>query len=63
MTYYRLFAIFCENANMKEKIEDTKRVIRSCKSKKDRQYTGQKKKDKQLSTKHYTENCQLGVIR
>ena len=26
------------------------------KSKKDRQYNGHKKKDKQRSTKHYTEN-------
>jgi hypothetical protein len=36
---------------MKEKIEDTKRVIKSCKSKKDRQYSGQKKKDKTLHRK------------
>ena len=39
----------------KEKFEDTKRVTRSRKSQKDRQYNGQKKKDKQWSTKHYTE--------
>jgi hypothetical protein len=39
-----------------EKFEDIKGVIRSRKSKKDRQYNGQKKKDKQRSTKHYTEN-------
>ena len=42
--------------------EDTKGVIRSRKSKKDRQYNGQKKrrqKDKQYSTKHYTENYRL----
>jgi len=38
------------------KVEDTNRVIRSGKSKKDRQHNGQKKKDKQLSTKHCTEN-------
>jgi len=35
--------------------EDAKRVIRSCKLK-DRQYNGQKKKDRQWSIKHYTEN-------
>jgi hypothetical protein len=34
--------------------EDTKGVIRIHKSK-DRQHTGQNKKDKQRSTKHYTE--------
>ena len=42
-----------------EEFEDTKGVIRSRKSKTDRQYNGQKKKrqkDKQRSTKHYTEN-------
>jgi len=33
-----------------EDLEDTKRVIRICKSKKDRQHNGQK--DKQRSTKH-----------
>ena len=32
----------------------TKGVIRICKSKKDRQHNGQKKKDKQRSTKRYT---------
>jgi hypothetical protein len=36
------------------KDEDTKGVIRSRKSKKDRQHNG--RKDKQRSTKHYTEN-------
>ena len=35
-----------------KKFEDTKGVIRSCKSKKERQYNCQKKKDKQRSTKH-----------
>jgi len=39
-----------------EKFEDTKGVIRSHKSKKYRQQNGQKKKDKQRSTKYYTEN-------
>jgi hypothetical protein len=34
-----------------EKFEDTKGVIRSRKSKTDRQHNGQKKKDKQRSTK------------
>ena len=42
-----------------EKFEDAKEVIRSHRWKKDRQYNGQNKKgqkDKQRSTKHYTEN-------
>ena len=42
-----------------EMFEDTKRIIRSCISKNDRQYNGQKKKrpkDKQQYTKHYTDN-------
>ena len=40
-----------------QKLEDIKGVIRSRKSKQDRQHNGQKKKDKgQWSTKHYTEN-------
>ena len=38
------------------KLEDTEWVIRSRKSKKDRQYNDQKKSDKQQSTKHYTEH-------
>ena len=42
--------------NYEEEFEDTKGAIRICKSKKDRQHNGQKKKDKQSSTKHYTEN-------
>ena len=37
------------------KVEDIKWVIRSRKSK-DRQHSGQMKKDKQQFTKHYTEN-------
>ena len=36
--------------------ENTKGIIRSRKSMKDRKHHGQKKKDKQRSTKHYTEN-------
>jgi hypothetical protein len=36
--------------------EDTKGIIKRYKSKNHRQYNGQKKKDKQWSTKHYTEN-------
>jgi hypothetical protein len=36
--------------------KDTKGVIRIRKSKKDRQHNGQKKKDKQRSTKYSTEN-------
>ena len=39
-----------------EKFEDTKAIIRSRNSKKSRQHNDQKKKDKQRSTKHYTEN-------
>jgi hypothetical protein len=41
---------------LKEKHEDSKEIVRSRKSKKGRQHTGQKKKDKQWSTKHYIEN-------
>ena len=36
----------------KEEFEDTKEIIRSRKSKKDRQHNGQKIKNKQRSTKH-----------
>jgi hypothetical protein len=42
-----------------KQFEDTKGVIKNRKSKKDRQYNGQKVKgqrDKQLSTEHYPEN-------
>ena len=35
-----------------EETEDTTRIIRIRKSMKDRQHNGQKKKDKQRSTKH-----------
>jgi len=38
---------------LEEEVEDTKGVIKIRKSKKDRQHNGQKKKDKQRSTKHY----------
>ena len=37
---------------MQEEFEDTKGVIRIRKSKKNGQYNGQAKKDKQRSTKH-----------
>ena len=40
--------------------EDTKRVIRNRKSKKDIQQNDQKKKDKQRSTKHYIESKRSG---
>jgi hypothetical protein len=40
----------------------TKGVTRSCKSKKDRQHNGQMKKDKHLSTKHYTEKDRLSIM-
>ena len=39
--------------HLKEELEDTKGVIRFRKLKKDRQHNGQKKKDKQRSTKYY----------
>ena len=44
---------------IQERFEDTKGVIRILKSEKDRQHNAQKKKrhrDKQRSTKHYSEN-------
>ena len=41
---------------IKIELEDTKGVIKIRISKKDRQHNGQKKKDNQRSTKHYTEN-------
>jgi hypothetical protein len=44
-----------QKTNDDEQFGDTKGVIRSRKSK-DRQYNGQKKEDKQRSTKYYTEN-------
>jgi hypothetical protein len=37
---------------MSKRIEDTKEVIRGRKPKKDKQYNGQKQKDKQRSTQH-----------
>ena len=40
---------------LQEEFEDTKEVIRICKSK-DRQSSDQKKKDKQRLAKHYIEN-------
>jgi hypothetical protein len=39
-----------------KEFEDTRREIEICKLKKDGQHNGQKKKGKQPSTKHYTEN-------
>jgi hypothetical protein len=39
-------------SNAQEEFEDTEGVIRIHKSKKNRQHNGQKKKDKQRSTKH-----------
>jgi len=39
-----------------EEFEDTKRVIRIRISKKNRQHNSQKKKNKQWSAKHYSEN-------
>jgi hypothetical protein len=49
-------SVSCNDVNLFEKkFEDTKRIIRICKLKKDRQHNGQKEKgqkDKQRSTKH-----------
>jgi len=42
--------------NHVKKFKDTKRAIRSRKSKKDRHYNGQKIKNKKISANHYTEN-------
>ena len=36
--------------NLLEEFEDTKEVIRICNSKKNKQYNGQKKKDKRTNT-------------
>ena len=41
--------------NHDDMFKDTKRVIRNPESMKDVQYSGQEKKDKHLSTKHYIE--------
>ena len=49
-----------ESSSEKGKFEDTKGVIRSHKSKKDRHYNDQKKKDKQGSTENYTETKNWG---
>ena len=45
-----------KNHSYYKKFEDINGVIRICKSKKDRQYNGQKEMDKLRCTKHYTEN-------
>jgi hypothetical protein len=37
-------------------MKSLKGVIKSSKSNRDKKYNGQKKKDKQQSTKHYTKN-------
>ena len=50
------------DSNMQEEVEDTKGVIRIRISKKKRLYNGQKKKDKQRSTKH-THNTKDRVTR
>jgi hypothetical protein len=41
------------NIHKKKELEDTKGASRIRKSEKDRQHNGQKKNDKQRSTKHY----------
>jgi hypothetical protein len=50
-----IYLINAWTEGQKEQYEDTKVAIRSRESK-DRQYNGQKKKDKQWCTKHDTEN-------
>jgi hypothetical protein len=45
-----------DNTNRKRRSNDLQNTTQKTKSKKDRQYNYQKKKHKQLSTKHYTEN-------
>ena len=55
---YQIYRMYIENIDHfvdEEKVEDTNEVARSHRSK-DRQHNGQMKKDKQRSTKHYTEN-------
>ena len=42
---------FLKHRDILKKFEGTKVVVRSCKSKKDRQYNGQKKKDRQYNGK------------
>ena len=44
-----LYILLTWNKAEEEKFEDIKGVIRSCKSKKDRQYNDQKKKDRQYN--------------
>ena len=46
---------------MKEEIEDTKGVIRICKSKKDRQHNDKKKKDKEQTTMYKTSYIKLKI--
>ena len=45
----------CTGTLLQEEVEDTKGVV-GIRKPKDRQHNGQKNKDKQRSTKHYTEN-------
>jgi hypothetical protein len=45
----RLFGVFNDLPLLLKKFENTKGVIRSCKSTKDRQYNGQKKKDERTN--------------
>ena len=53
-TSWDVSAIYNMFLDVQEKFEDTKAVIRNSKLNKVRPYNG--KKDKQWSTKHYTEN-------
>jgi hypothetical protein len=49
--------IFFQSAQVEEKIEDTKEVIRNCNLKKDRQYNDKKKKGKtKYNGRHITTN-------
>jgi hypothetical protein len=47
---------FLSQSSFDEQFEDTKRVFRIRKSKKNRQQSGEKKKNKQQSTKHTHKN-------
>ena len=51
-----------EHRRTKEKFEDAKRVIRSLKSRRDRQCNGQKKKNKNTTTNDDLQNTTLQLL-
>ena len=55
--YCMQFNIYNPKTYVKQCVKIPKRAITNRECKKDRQYNGRKKKDKQWSTKHYTDNC------